>query len=469
LTGAAPSLAASEDADALNLLGVRAAQARDFQRACQCFGRAAQVRATHAPTLCNWGLALQELGQCEAALDAFDRAIAVQPGLAEAHFGRANALKRLGRLREALDGYERAVSIKPDYVEALCNLAGVHSDLQDYDAALYSLERALASDPRNATVQCNKAFTLLLRGDFGRGWPLYEWRRKLVPHTGGAADRLDRPLWLGEESLAGKTILLRSEQGLGDTLQFCRYAKPVSERGARVILEAQAPLMNLLADLSGVSQLVTQGSPLPQSDYYCPLMSLPLALGTSLDTIPCAHAYLGSDAAKTADWRARLGSPSRPRVGLVWSGNATNSNDRHRSMPLADFVRYLPDGFHYVSLQKDLRDPGARELLASRGILDPSAELYDFSDTAALCECLDLIISVDTSVAHLGGALGKTTWVLLPFNPSWRWLLSREDSPWYSSVTLFRQRAPGDWHGVMRAVAARLEARFADSGPARHA
>jgi hypothetical protein len=414
-------------------------------------------------------MALQELNRCEAALDAFDRAVAARPDHADAHFNRANTLKQLGRWEEALVGYERAISIKPDYAEAHCNLGGVQSDLKHLDAALTSLDRAIAIDPENATAQCNKAFALLLMGDFSRGFSLYEWRWKLVANAGDPAHGLARPLWLGDESLAGKTILLCSEQGLGDTLQFCRYTKPVSELGARVILQAQTPLLNLLADLNGISQLVAQGSPPPQSDFYCPLMSLPLAFGTSLGTIPCAHAYLNSDAAKAADWRARLGSHTRPRIGLAWSGNATNSNDHHRSIPLADFVRDLPDEFHYVSLQKEVRDPGGREMLASRGILDPADELFDFSDTAALCDCLDLIISVDTSVAHLSGALGKTTWVLLPFSPSWRWLLNREDSPWYASVTLFRQEAPGDWSGVMRRVAARLRQSFPDSGPAHHA
>jgi tetratricopeptide (TPR) repeat protein len=468
--------------DALNLLGVIAAQARDFQRACQCFGQAAEVHA-HAPTLCNWGLALQELRRFEAALDAFDRAIAVQADCAEAHFGRANALKQVGRWQEALGSYERAISIKPDYAEAHCNLGVAQNDLKLMEAALASFERALAIDPENATAHCNKAFTLLLLGDFRRGWRLYEWRWKLAVNAGENADRLAKPLWLGEESLSGKTILLRSEQGLGDTLQFCRYAKPVSDRGARVILQAQPPLVNLLADLDGISQLVAQGSPPPESDYYCPLMSLPLAFGTSLDTIPCAHGYLNSDAAKRADWRARLGAHTStrnglhrvglprvglPRIGLAWSGNATNSNDRNRSIPLADFVRHLPEHFHYVSLQKEIRDADGREMLESRGILNPADELFDFSDTAALCDCMDLVISVDTSVAHLSGALGKTTWVLLPFSPSWRWLLGREDSPWYSRVTLFRQDAPGDWHGVMQRVAARLRQYFPNSAPALH-
>lgn len=467
-----------ENVDALNLLGVMAAQARDFQRACHWFGRAAELHAPHATTLCNWGLALLELKRGEAALDAFERAIAAQPDCVEAHFNRANALKQLGRWKEAVLAYERAISIKPDYAEAYCNLGVVQNDLQHMDAALASFERAIAIDPENATAHCNKAFTLLLLGDFERGWRLYEWRWRLAANSGEDADRLGKPLWLGGEPLAGKTILLRSEQGLGDTLQFCRYAKSVSERGARVTLQAQPPLVNLLADLDGISQLVAQGSPPPEYDYYCPLMSLPLALGTSLDTIPSAHGYLNSDAAKTADWRARLGAhtwrrngPPRiglPRIGLAWSGNATNSNDRNRSIALAEFVRYLPEDFHYVSLQKEVRDADGQEVLASRGILNPADELFDLSDTAALCECMDLVISVDTSVAHLSGALGKTTWVLLPFSPSWRWLLGREDSPWYASVTLFRQDAPGDWTGVMRRVAARVRQFFAESAGGWH-
>jgi len=456
----------AENVDALNRMGVVAAQSRDFQRACQYFSRAAQVHdprsvTSRAATLCNWGLALQELRRYEPALDAFDRAIACQADFAEAHFNRANVLKQLGRWEEAIRGYEHAVAIKPDYADAHCNLGVVQNDLQHLDNALASFDRAIAIDPENATAHCNKAFTLLLLGDFARGWPLYEWRWRLAVNANTYADRSVPALWLGDESLEGKTILLRSEQGLGDTLQFCRYTQPLSELGARVILEAQPSLLNLLADLDGISQLVAQGSTLPDADYRCPLMSLPLACGTRLSTIPRAHAYLNSDAAKTADWRARLDAHTRlrrglPLVGLAWSGNATNSNDRNRSIPLADVVRHLPDNAQYISLQKEVRDDDAREL-AARGILNPSEDLFDFSDTAALCACMDLVISVDTSIAHLSGALGKTTWVLLPFSPSWRWLLGREDSPWYASVRLFRQDSPGDWHGVMRRVAARLK------------
>jgi hypothetical protein len=252
--------------------------------------------------------------------------------------------------------------------------------------------------------------------------------------------------------LAGKTILLYGEQGFGDTLQFCRYAKSVADLGARVILEVQKPLMPLLADLDGPSQLIATGSALPPLDYHCPLMSLPLAFNTCLDTIPASVPYLLADPIKVARWRERLGETKAPRIGLVWSGSATNLNDHNRSIRLADWVPYLPARCQFVSLQKDVREADAATLESTPTVLNFADELNDFSDTAALCECMDLVISVCTSVAHLSGALGKDTWVMLGFAADWRWLLDRADSPWYPSMKLYRPRNRGDWQGVFGQV-----------------
>jgi Tfp pilus assembly protein PilF len=449
--------------EALNSLGIMTAQAQDFHRAVQLFDQAIEIDPDRAAVHCNRGLALQELRHWEAALASYDRAIALQVDFAEAYFNRGNLLKEIGQWEAALKNYDHAIALRVDFADAYANRGVVLNDLKQLDAALASYDRAIALEPGDVMAYCNKSFTLLLKGDFARGWPLYEWRWKLGA-AGSEAARVAAPLWLGGEDLAGKTILLRAEQGLGDTLQFCRYVKPMADLGAWVILEVQAPLVNLLADLEGVAQLVTQGgsseNALPKVDYYCPLMSLPLACKTCLDTIPASTPYLKSDAAKVADWRVRLGAHTAPRIGLVWSGSATNKNDRHRSLPLAELIRHLPEEFHYVSLQKDLRPADAETLRATPALLNPVDELYDFSDTAALCECLDLVISVDTSVAHLSAALGRPTWILLPFSPAWRWLLNRDDSPWYGSVKLFRQDARGDWHGVLQRMAAHLRQSF---------
>ena len=267
-------------------------------------------------------------------------------------------------------------------------------------------------------------------------------------------------LWLGAQSLAGAVILLHGEQGYGDTLQFCRYAKLVADLGARVILEVPRPLTGVLADLQGVSQVIARGEPLPQVDFHCPLMSLPLAFKTKLDGIPAPGKYLRGDPARIAHWEERLGRRSVPRVGLTWSGNPLQPNDRNRSFQLADILPHLPVGFRYVSLQREIRDADQMVLRENPHIADHGADLHDFSETAALCECLDVVVSVCTSVAHLSGALGRKTWIPLSFAADWRWLLDRDDSPWYPSVTLFRQERPGDWPAVFERLERELVRTF---------
>jgi ADP-heptose:LPS heptosyltransferase len=231
-----------------------------------------------------------------------------------------------------------------------------------------------------------------------------------------------------------------------------------------VILEVQSSLENLLSSLEGVSQIVVRGSPLPDFDYQCPLLSLPLAFKTRLDSIPSFNRYLGTDAAKIALWQARLGEKTRARVGLVWSGTARHDNDHKRSIRLADLIQHLPGDLQYVSLQKEVREHDRAAFQSIPRLLDFSDDLNDFSDTAALCECMDVVISVDTSVAHLSGALGKNTWILLPFVPDWRWLLDRDDSPWYPSVKLYRQRSRGEWSDVLKRVSADLIRTFGPEG-----
>ena len=391
--------------DALHLLGVIAAQTKNPAKAANLIGKAIEIDPHHAAAHCNRATALQELGQREAALVSYDQAIAIKPEYAVAYINRGHVLRELKR----------------------------------WDAAIESYDRAIA---------------WLLGGNFEAGWVEYEWRwkSKRGPHTPEKRP-FPQPLWLGKESLAGKTILLHSEQGLGDTLQFCRYAKRVAGLGAKVILEVQPPLLTLLAGLEGVSQLVGRGDALPGSDYQCPLLSLPLAFNTALHDIPSAARYLQSDPAKIAHWHTVLGEKRRPRIGLIWSGNPAHTNDHNRSIPLANLMDHLPAECQYIGLQKELREADVGCLNANPAIVN-FAE--DFSDTAALCECMDLMISVDTSVAHLSAALGLKTWILLPFNPDWRWLLDRNDSPWYPSVTLYRQQQSGDWNGVLKQVAADL-------------
>jgi hypothetical protein len=263
-------------------------------------------------------------------------------------------------------------------------------------------------------------------------------------------------LWLGDVSLEGKRLLLHAEAGLGDTLQFCRYAAQCAALGATVILEVQPPLQALLANLEGVARSIAAGDPLPPFDLHCPLMSLPRAFKTTLATIPSSAKYLHADPGALARWSARIGQRSRPRVGLMWSGNPENTIDPRRSIRLADLIPHLPRELQYFSLQKQLRDADRVTLDTCPDIVSFDAELMDFTNTAALSACLDVIVSVDTSIAHLCGALGLRTWVLLPETPDWRWMRQRDDTPWYPTMKLYRQTTAGDWHGVLRRVAADL-------------
>ena len=487
---------------ALNLLGAITAQTMRSEEAAVLLGRAVSVKPDSARALNNLGNALKDLKQLEAAADSYDRsivdkqnhedayacfhhgvdlealgrldaavasydrAIAIKPEYAHAHFNRGCFLYALRRPDAAAASYDRAIAIKPDYAEAHYNRGLVFHDLNRLDSAVASYDRAIANRVDYVAAQWNKSQALLLGGAFDQGWKLYEWRWR-YDKTGLRQRDLGNPLWLGVEALLGKTILLHSEQGLGDTLQFCRYAKLVAGLGAKVVLEVQAPLLRLLSDVEGASLVLAKGAELPAFDYHCPLLSLPLALGTKLDSIPTGIPYLHSDPVRTAKWRERLGTKTRPRIGLVWSGGFRQNqqqlwalNDR-RNIPFQKITALKLPQFDYISLQKG--EPAESELAEKRAELWPEAnffnfteELNDFADTAALIENLDLIISVDTSTAHLAGALGKPVWILNRLDTCWRWLLDRDDSPWYPTVRLFRQQRLGDWDSVIARIRGEL-------------
>ena len=304
-----------------------------------------------------------------------------------------------------------------------------------------------------------KSISLLLQGDYAAGWPLYEWRWKHAVRLYGGAPRVfQKPLWLGRESLKGKRILIYWEQGLGDTLQYCRYLPLLADLGALVIFEVQAPLMTLLRSLSGTCRLVAAGSPLPEFDYHCPLLSLPLAFGTTLQTVPAGVPYLRAEPERVAHFRGRLGEHRAPRIGFVFSGSAMYANDSNRSIALADWISRVPRDRQYVSLQKEYRDADRETLKENPWVADFAAEQRDFGDAAALIESMDLVISVDTSITHLAGALARPTWLLLSFNSDARWMMDREDSPWYPTLRIYRQHKPKDWGAVLDRVGADLRA-----------
>ena len=443
-------------ADAYLSRGLVLKELQQLDAALASYDRAIAIKPDFVEAHCNRGNLLNKLEQWDAALASYDQALSIKSDFAEGHFGRGIVLHELGRFDDALSSYDSAIAVRPDYAEAHSNRGNTLLEFNRLAEALDGYERALSVNPAYAPAHFNKAIALLLAGDFARGWPEYEWRWKnedgSVIHE---RREFRQPLWRGGESPAGKSVLLYGEQGLGDTIQFCRYAKLLADLNADVILEVKKPLVKLLTRLEGVSRLVARDGGLPHFDYQCPLLSLPLAFQTTLDNIPSAPGYLSSNPTKVAYWRERLGQTVKPRVGLVWSGNAKQKNDHKRSIPLGALIAPLPGNFQYVSLQTEVRESDRQVLKAHPEILNFGDEL-DFENTAALCDCLDLVISVDTSVAHLSAALGKTTWILLPFNPDWRWLLNRSDSPWYRAVKLYRQRTAGDWSGVLERVASDL-------------
>jgi tetratricopeptide (TPR) repeat protein len=419
------------------------------------YDMAIELKPDYAEAYNNRGNALKELKRIDEAILSYDMAIELKPDYAEAYNNRGNALKEHRKIDDAIKDYSQAIDLKPNCFEAFNNKGNGFKDKKQLSAAILSYDKAIEINPNFAEAYWNKSLALLLSGDYINGWKFYEWRWKrdvFIP----LQRNFPQPLWLGTPSLLNKSILLHGEQGFGDTIQFFRYAKLVSDLGAKVILEVQKPLITLLEDLDGVSLATTRGEGLPEFDFHCPLMSLPHAFKTTIDTIPTRNPYIFSKLAKVALWEAKLGNRIKPRVGLVWSGNTSHKNDHARSISLKQLLLYLPDNCQYVSLQKGLSLADGKILHDNPQILNFAHELYDFSDTAALAELLDCIVSVDTSVAHLAAAMGKKTWVLLPNDPDWRWLLDREDSPWYPTVKLYRQPVAGDWFSVLNRVRVHL-------------
>lgn len=478
-------------AEANNSLGITLAVLGRHAEAKTRYEKALAAKPDFPQARNNLGIALAELGRQEEAMEEYRRAIALDPGYAEAHANLGVALATLDRHAEAIPCYERALARKLGFAEAELNLGNAYFALDRFDEAIGCYEQAIAHAPsvarahnnlgraleannrHEAAIACyaqavalspdyagaqwNLALAHLAIGDFAAGWQGYEWRWR----TGDVATRaLTQPLWRGDADLAGKSILVHAEQGLGDTLHFARYVPLLARRGARVLLEAQAPLLPLLASLDGLSGLFAAGERLPDFDCQVPLLSLPGAFATTLDSIPREIPYLAPPSDRVARWRTVLSPLPAPLIGIAWAGSSTNRNDRNRSLPLERLLPLLDlPGARFVSLQKELRPGDAALLDAHPAVIRLGERLEDFADTAAVASLLDLVITVDTSIAHLAGALGRPVWIMLPFAAEWRWLRGRDDSPWYRTARLFRQPRPGDWAGIvarLREAATRL-------------
>ncbi|MFL9866015.1 tetratricopeptide repeat-containing glycosyltransferase family protein [Paraburkholderia fungorum] len=446
--------------DALNNRGNAQAGLNLPLEALGSFDRALALTPDFAQAWNNRACVLRDLGRPADALASCDHALALQPNYPDAWSNRGNALSDLNQPHEARQSYQRALELAPAFADAWNNLGLTQVDLNEHAQALQSYERALAVSPAAAETHWNRSLCLLQLGDLEAGWTEYEWRWERSRIRAGRRT-FAQPLWLGDFSIDGKTILLHAEQGLGDTLQFCRYAGMVSKLGAKVVLEVPRELMRLMSTLDGVDQLIEAGQALPPFDCHCPLLSLPLAFRTDLASIPSKTPYLFADPRATREWHERIAAQAegRLKVGLVWAGGnrphvaELRKNDARRSITFERLAPILDvSNVQFFSLQKGAAAQQLPRGDSHLGVVDYTDELEDFADTAALVANLDLVISVDTSTAHLAGALDKPVWILNRFDTCWRWMLERTDTPWYAQAKLFRQPSLGDWDSVIRSA-----------------
>ncbi|MEG4939389.1 tetratricopeptide repeat protein [Microcoleus sp. F4-D5] len=445
---------------ALNNLGATLQQQGELPSAIACFHQALSINSNYVPALINLGVAMQAKCQLVEAERLYERAIEVEPNNPAGHYHLGTLCLGAGKIEQAISSLERAIFLNPNYLEAVTNLGSAVEQLGDINRAILCYNKAIQIDVNCAKAHFNLALVLLLTGDLPRGFAEYEWRWQTEQAKKMQRLNFDRPIWDGSE-LNGQTILLRSEQGLGDAIQFVRYAAIVQQKGGKVIISCYQELKRLFKQIPGIQQVAVRMEELPDFQVQAPLMSLPHILGTNLESIPANIPYL----AAPPNWQFSLNCVKRSypvgngnfKVGIAWAGSSEHLKDFQRSSDLSYFLKLLDiAGVSFYSLQKEV-SAGDRTLLTQIPVIDLSDNLNDFADTAAVISQLDLVICVDTAVAHLAGALGKPVWILLCFMPDWRWMLEREDSPWYPTARLFRQQTPGDWEEVFDRIKTALK------------
>jgi tetratricopeptide (TPR) repeat protein len=449
-------------AEAHNNLGNVLTDLERLDEALVCFREAVRLQPTFAEAHSNQGNVLKKLERVAEAVACYREAVRLRPTFAAAHNNLANALQECGQPEEALSCYREALRLQPEFPEAISNMGNVLTDLGRIEEGLACYAQSLRLRPEGADAHWSRAMAWLLTGNYEDGWREYEWRRQVPAYR---PQSYPQPLWDGS-SLEGKTILLHHEQGVGDTIQFIRYAALVKQTGATVLFACPPPLESLLRCCPGIDRLLHLGSVLPPFDVQAPLISLPFLLKTTLATVPAPIPYLAADPELVEHWRPELATIQGFKIGIVWQGNPSYRKDHLRSVRLEQLepLARLP-GVRLISLQKA---PGNEQLApvgAAWNVVDVAGRLNTWADTATIVSQLDLVVSVDTAVAHLAGALGVPVWIALPFIPDWRWLLDREDSPWYPSARLFRQTQRGDWAGVFSRIAAALAKRQLDARP----
>jgi Flp pilus assembly protein TadD len=432
-------------------------QSGNPEQALVCFQNAQKIVPSNPTLYLHAGAALHDLGRYEEAITSYQHAIAIAPGMGEAHNNLGNSLMALGRFAEAADSFLRAAEILASSPVPLTALATALQAIGKVAEAEDVCRKALALDHAFAAGHWNLALNLLLQGKYEEGWQEYEWRWKKPDFTSPVRHN-DIPLWDGSP-LDGRTILLHAEQGFGDAIQFVRYVPMVASCGGNVVLECHPQLISLFQGIHGVTSVVTFGEGLPVCDCQAPFLTLPRIFATTLDTIPACPSISAPVALKTK-WQQHLSFYSGPKVGIVWAGSTVHHNDRFRSLPLAFLSSFATrTDIHLFSLQIGAAKRQLELSPLANQIIDLTDHIEDFADTAALIEQLDLVISVDTAVAHLAASLGKPVLLLLAFAPDWRWLLDRSDSPWYPTIQIFRQKMPGEWGDILTSVLAAVDSR----------
>ena len=445
------------DGHAVYFLGHLAYLGGQLEDAAWLLTHALAIDPDHARAHNDLGETLRGLGRHEDALPHLERAIELEPTLAHAYGNLAATLVALNRPEEALLWAQESLRRATDKAVAHCDLGSLFGRLNRTKEAIRQYDLALALQPGNVRARYFRGLMRLTLGLMPDAWAEHEARLQLPALMSGAR-AFAAPIWSGRENLSGRTILLSTEQGFGDTIQFVRYVPMVAARGATVMLEVQRGLGALFQTIPGVTRLFEVGDPLPAFDLHCPLMSLPAAFNTNLGTIPSTVPYLSADPALVAAWSRTLGPWQKMRVGLAWSGSLQHADDRNRSVPLgllAPLLQRTDIACHVV--QRDIQDADRQAMASFPALADHGTALTDFAETAALIASMDLIVTVDTAVAHLAGALNIPAWVMLAHSADWRWMQDRDDSPWYPSLRLFRQKRRGDWHGVIEQVSANLD------------
>ena len=435
-------------AEAYNSLGVVLQELGELDKAVKSYRKALDIKSDYAVAYCNLGAALKELGKLDDAVTSYQKALRINPDYAGAYYNLGNTLRRLGKPDEAVESYRKALELKPNDAKAHTSLGFSLQALGELDTAIESHKKALQLKPNYALAHLNHSLALLSLGNFEDGWKEYEWRWKTTLAK-KPAHEFQKYLWDGK-SLNGKTILLFAEQGLGDTIQFVRYVEEVSKFNGNIIVECQRPLFRLLSNIPEIDHLVVSGDPLPEYDVCAPLLSLPYIMGTTATSIPENIPYLCPD--NDGLYLNNLKKENK-NVGIAWAGSLTHNNDKARSIQLSNFIPLASIvGVQLFSLQVGDRRSDLQNIFDDVTIVDAAKDIKDFDDTAKIIDQLDLIISVDTAVAHLAGAMGKPVWMLLPFAPDFRWLLDRDDTPWYPTMRLFRQKKRGVWSDVFHKI-----------------